>query len=404
MTELIAYTAFVSFNFRKGFGGHYLSMVETVRSGIFYEPVVLDLGFSPTPLLNETRTSFIPHRWIGHGAARRQLRTALLEANTKVVFCYDIASYNITRLSLARDRVQVVYVKCGGPTLTLYYPKPDNLIVYSEEDEIFFSEKLPNSVLSKIPNRVSERLLKKNQASLSEDALIALAKAAGGADVVEKIVCIARIGHSYEQKISRAYDYLKATQKAGRAATLAVIGSVQHEEVIKRLSAESPPGSLFISDAFHTTDSARFLSNFDTAITTGRGTVEACMMGLKVLVPFDRGQQIATLDPDTYAGLIRSNFSGRARPDELPNPLQHHQTFSDIKHVQDWIRRDFAIEHATPRFTEFLDRLKPAKDPQTKDLILGIAYYFYEASRERSQIFRLLSHRMLSFVRKVTIK
>lgn len=100
MTTPIAGTAFVSFNFNKGFGGHYLSMVETVYSGIFFEPTVIDLGFNPTPLLDNIRSHFIPYHWIGHVKARRKLRNFLREAKTKVVFCYDIASYNITRLAL----------------------------------------------------------------------------------------------------------------------------------------------------------------------------------------------------------------------------------------------------------------------------------------------------------------
>ncbi|MGP3699608.1 hypothetical protein [Rhodobacter sp. NSM] len=391
MTEPIADIAFVSFNFNKGFGGHYLSMVETVRSGIFFEPTVLDLGFSPTPLLDDIRTLFIPYGWVGHAEARRQLRNFLLEAGTKVVFCYDIAAYNITQFALARDLIQVVYVKCGGPPLTLYYPKPENLVVYSDEDKRFFGEKLPNSVLAKIPNRVSESLLKKKQTRLSESALHELKKIEGCVENVEKIVCVARIGHAYEDKIRRAYDYLRATQAAGRPAVLAVIGSIQHEEVMGRLLDDRPQGTLFLSDAFHVNDAGRFLANFDTAITTGRGTVEATLVGLKVLVPFDHGKQLALLTPNNYHALIRSNFSGRAHPDELAEIMPPDFNSRDADRVRNLIRQDFAIEHAAGRFNDFLKRLASAKRPPTPELILGATYFFYVALRERSQTFRSLA-------------
>lgn len=391
MTVPIKETAFVSFNFNKGFGGHYLSMVETIRSGIFLQPTVLDLGFSPTPLLDDVRTLFIPYGWFGHGKARLHLRNCLLEAGTKVVFCYDIASYNITRLALARDLIQVVYVKCGGPTLTLYHPKPENLIVYSEEDQIFFSEKLPGSMLAKIPNRVSETLLQNKQVSLSESALNEIEKIAGGTEDAEKIVCIARIGHAYEQKIRRAYDYLRSAQEAGRPAVLAIIGSIQHGEIMDRLLNDRPYGALFLSDAFHVDDAGRFLANFDTAITTGRGTIEATLLGLKVLVPFDNGKQLALLTPNNYDRLCRSNFSGRAHPKELAEFMPPDVTSTDSERVRKLIREDFAIERAAVRFNDFLKRLDSARRPPTMQMIMGVMFFFYEALRERSQFFRSLT-------------
>ncbi|PTB88101.1 hypothetical protein C9928_06905, partial [Pseudidiomarina aestuarii] len=125
MNKPLANVAFVSFNFGKGYGGHYLSLAEAAQSSIFIDPIVIDLGFNETPLLDQVRSKFIQHRWFGHAAARKEIRTFILDSEVKIVFCYDIASFNIVRMALRNTKINVVYVKCGGPILTLYYPRPN---------------------------------------------------------------------------------------------------------------------------------------------------------------------------------------------------------------------------------------------------------------------------------------
>ncbi|RGP38770.1 hypothetical protein [Pseudotabrizicola alkalilacus] len=389
MTDAISNAAFVSFNFGKGLGGHYFSMAETIRSGIFADPLVIDLGFRPAPPLDGLRTHVIYHGWVGHWTARRRLRDAVAKANTQVVFCYDIHAYDITAWALANTPTQVVYVKCGGPTLTLYTPKPHNLIVYSDEDDAFFERRLAGAIRAKIPNRVSETSLAAKQIPLSPEAKAWL-DAHNGA---EKIVCIARLSHSYANKIQRAVDYLEAQRRAGRQATLTLIGYVQHEEVMNDLKTLNSEYVQILTDPFHTKDAGRFLSNFDTAITTGRGTVEAVLLGVNVLVPYDASRKLARLTSASYTGLFRTNFSGRAKPEEVKVTGYFSQT--DMADVRERIRNDFAIENAGPKFRGFLDRLRPPRPVSVRDRFLGYAYFWYRVTQEKSRVLRSFSRNVL---------
>lgn len=380
--------AFAIFNFGKGIGGHYLSMQEVARSGAFDMPVVIDLGFAPSPLLDEVRTRFIPHRWYGHSAARRELRHTFANAGIEFVLCYDIASYNITRRAVAGSEIAVVYVKCGGPVLTRYFPKAPHLVVFSDEDAAFFRERLPQAVMAQIPHRVSEDRLRGLQIPLAPEACAALRPED------ENMVCIARIGRSYESKILCAFDWLRRRKAEGRPATLTVIGSVQQPEIYDRLRKDAPPGTQFLTDGFHVTDAARFLSCFNVAVTTGRGTVEAVLLGLKTLVPFDKSDpKLAPLTPATYEALRRTNFSGRARADELPRPLPTFDSDQD-EDLRVRVRADFSVESAAPLFRALRARSRPEFKMPLGELLLGALYFYYEASRERNRIVREIIHKL----------
>lgn len=389
MNEPIDGAAFVCFNVGKGYGGHYLSLAETALSGIFSRPVIVDMGFAPVPLLDSVRTEHIPYTWFGNARARRALCNLIEKNEVEMVLCYDIPSFIVVQYAMAGTGLKIVYVKCGGPLLTLYYPRPQNLIVYSMEDEAFFSERVPGAKMARIPNRVREHVIKAKQEPLYDDRLEALIEDAG-----ERVVCVARISHAYERKIRRAFDYCNARRTKGANVSLTIIGSIQHREVADSLFNDAPCGTVFLTDSKHTRDVARFLGNFDSAITTGRGTVEAVFCGLNVFVPFDSSERLAALSPANYQGLARTNFSGRAQPEEVLDQRLEALSEQEKGELLDLVRGDYALEHAGKTFRAFLDRLHPSPLQSLRDVILGWLYLRHDALRERSQFARGLTRRL----------
>jgi hypothetical protein len=390
MTKPIRNTGFVSFNFGEGRGGHYLSMAEVVQSGIFEAPAVIDMGFAPTPPLENLRSEYIEYKFWNAPPSWKRLREAVIRGGVETLFCYDIHAYNIASIALAHAPVRLVWVKCGGPTLTRYFPRPQSLIVFSEEDSRYFEQHLNEVIRATIPNRVSEKRLLAKQIGLANEAEAWLASKPES----EKIVCIARISHAYAKKIERAFDYLATCKRVGREATLTIIGYIEHEEVMERLRSRREPDVQVLTDEFHTTDSGRFLSVFDTAITTGRGTIEAVLTGLEVLVPYDKARKLALLSPETFPGLAGTNFSGRASPDDVgaveTHPLPNSSKFA----VKERIRKQFSVEASGSSFGAFIASLPSPKPQPMKERFIGQCYLFYCIIRSRSPLLRFLSTRV----------
>lgn len=386
MNEPLEGVAFVCFNVGRGYGGHYLSLAETALSGIFERPLVIDMGFAPVPLLNSVRTKHIPYKWFGNVPARRMLRDLVAKHEVGIVLCYDISSFIVVQCAMAGTGVKIVYVKCGGPLLTLYYPRPQNLIVYSMEDEVFFSERTPEAMMARIPNRVREHAIKAKQEPLHSDSFEPLKQSAS-----ERVVCVARISHAYERKIRRAFEYCNARRAKGVNVNLTIIGSIQHREVADVLFDDAPRGTVFLTDSEHTRDAARFLGEFDTAITTGRGTVEAVFCGLNVYVPFDSSGRLAALSPTNYQGLARTNFSGRARCNEVPDRSLKVLSEQEKCQLLNLVRSDYALEPSGKTFRTFLSQLHSSLPQSLLEAILGWFYLRHDALRERNHFARILT-------------
>jgi len=373
--------AFITFNFQKGIGGHYLSMLQTARSNIFSKSLIIDVGYQPTALFDDERDVYIKYSITKSFSAFSQLKKFLIEKDVKLVMCYDNHSYTLASPVCRLLGLKIVYVKCGGPRPKIYFPRAEYIITYSKEDMTFFSEKLPGSELVLIPNQVSEAKLLEQQVNLGESF--------GRSSV--SIVCIARLDQFYLGKINLAVAMVEDLRnKYQQDASLFIIGSVQQQEVYAYLKALQKPYLTILTSENFTRDAAKFLNNFDASVSTGRGAVESALLGLKTYIPVNGSQDLALLSAENYDLLKATNFSGRAKVDrQIARHSKVNQlSASEVTVLTETIRNDYTVERSGTQFENFLQKIKPHTRMKIVNWMAGVGYFTYCGIWERNYFFR----------------
>ena len=138
------------------------------------------------------------------------------------IHCFDDRAYLFIR-NYRFKNIPVALTKCGGPN-PKYFPKVDNLILFSEENKLSFKNRqgykntylIPNRILPFSPDIKKVDNLKK-KLNIEDDFKVFLR--------------IARISHYYKESI---FQSIRLVEKIPEA-TLIIVGQVIDEEVLNQI-------------------------------------------------------------------------------------------------------------------------------------------------------------------------
>src|SRR5690606_33889480 len=141
-----------------GIGGHYYSLLETVkRISEKHEVAIVNIGTKRAVSLQDIEYDI--HYIIEKGpkiySIYKKLNTIILKEKPDILHSFDHISFLWARLSGNKFKIPYSITKCGGVN-PIYYPYAEHMVLYSEENKLFFQNesKYKNSNLHLIPNRI----------------------------------------------------------------------------------------------------------------------------------------------------------------------------------------------------------------------------------------------------------
>ena len=203
-----------------GKGGHFFSLRSIAEQlGKDHEVQIVNFGRSPSPVFVDTTLPyrFIPyHGWDWLSTAVRFRKLLQLE-KPDVVHAFDVPAYGVARAAAPRSLV-LAMTQCGGPNPRRYYPKVDDLMVFSQENLDFFRghRRWRHSHIEWIPNRVT--------AIMPDMARVAALRAAHRLNDEKILLRISRICRHYQSSFEQGIRLLKYLLDRGEHVKLILLG------------------------------------------------------------------------------------------------------------------------------------------------------------------------------------
>lgn len=284
----------------------------------------------------------------------KAVKKNVLDYNPDVIHCFDAKIYTVITLSLTiagLKRYPVVLNKCGGPNLATY-PVSKHLILFSKENEVYFSRlpRFKNTSIHLIPNRV---MIDKDQRTSD------IFTKKNGEFVIFKI---SRIGEYYRKTLTQCIELARQLWDRGeRNFRLYLVGTIDEQKVyedLQKMIGELPV--TIVTDNSITIKAAAYLHYADAAICTGRGFMEACALGIPVLAGSVNHAHPIVVDNNNFNDFFFYNFSERAKVPVVPgedqvqklvNLIRDEQTRARFREMAtNWFREHFDIEKGAARY------------------------------------------------------
>ena len=287
--------------FEKGMGGHYYSLQTTLESLIpEIEPVVINIGRMESPIISSLKCpkyQFI-YTYFNFTKIQQKILSIIQKYQIDRIHCFDDRAYLFIR-GYRFKNFPVALTKCGGPN-PKYFPKVDNLILFSEENKQNFLNRkghnntylVPNRILPFSPNTRKVENLKK-KLNLKDDSIVFLR--------------IARISHYYKESI---FQSIRLVEKIPNA-TLIVVGQVIDEEILNQIRTKGVDRVHIVDEKEYYKNAKELIPICDFYIGTGRGVMEATSLKKIVLSPVMDKDYPALVTKHTFKSFFSTNFSER---------------------------------------------------------------------------------------------
>lgn len=363
-----------------GKGGHFHSL-NTIANAIGkkHDVQIFNIGVKISESLNEENCKIKFVRYTGYNFLQTyfKLKKQIKSIQPDVVHAFDVESFAFSRL-LSKVLNQPSYLnKCGGPNPKMYFPKANNLVLFSIENQVYFNNNsgysrvntvvIPNRVKTIVPdqNRIDDFYKKHNKNS----------------EVT--ILRIARIGKHYHQSILQGINLVEWLIKQGRNVKFIIVGAIQNIEVLEDINFYIKEKGLSdnviieTSDKF-TTQASEILDVGDVILGTGRNFMEACSLGKTMLVPYKNESYPLLVNEDNFHSIFTTNFSPRTQV----KAFNEKENLNSILKIIDnnietnsekWFNSYFNVDVAVSKYTE-LYRILPKKNTFVFDSIVNIAY------------------------------
>lgn len=297
-----------------GRGGHFHSLNHiSLELGTAAKIGIVTIGPGRSEIL-EQNPFFIGHaHFNGYNLVSLAVKLDgwIRRINPDVLHCFDDKAYNLIKFLGLGAKRKIVLNKCGGPN-PLTYPKVENLILFSKENEVWFTSnpKFNRTKKYLIPNRVRPISVYTDYPIVKTDAFT--------------FVRITRIGSFHRESLIKSILLIEQiSSRVSAQVQLIIIGAIQDENVfleIQELSIGKPV--TFMTDDQYTVEASKMLCLADAVIATGRGVMEAASLGIPVLVPVANSDVPILAHKQNIDRLFETNFSSRSLADE--NDLQEN--------------------------------------------------------------------------------
>ncbi|MEZ8370507.1 glycosyltransferase [Vibrio splendidus] len=335
---------YVIFNIKFGKGGHFHSLLETASKVKEKETItVISLGKYRSPVLDKLGDDYHHIETNSIITMMLQLQKMIKKLQPNVINSFDAQSYFFVRLLSNFLKIPAVLTRCGGPNPKNYYPFCKDMILFSEENRIHFSNvnKFSLSNLHVVPNRVPStsynqdyNSIKFIKSKLRPDALILLR--------------IARISLAYEKSISQSINLVNKLAGKGIDAQLVLVGVIENENVFSKLKQRSNDNVLFFTQNELTLNSSKLIDVADVVIGTGRSFMEGALLNKVMMVPSSNIDVPDLVDISNVFSAFEVNFSQRFysnRNSELiVSKFVNNEIDNDKEELKDFYIRNFSSD------------------------------------------------------------
>jgi len=293
----------------KSGGGHFYTLLTLVeKMSKFIDFKILNVGLIyPLVLKNNSLPSdFIPISKGTYYNDLSKLRLSIKEFDPNVIHAFDLNSLRAAR-SINYKKVPIVFNKCGGVNGPKVVADAAAYICFSEENLIHIKKyKSNNSPLYLIPNRATK--------IISDNDRINQLKSDYSLDSKKVLLRISRFSEMHELSILQAVNLFKLIHEGDKDSCLFLIGIVQSEDVLARITAAADGFPVhIITDEYFCKDASGLIDVADIVIATGRGVMEAASLGKIIFCPVEGESLPAPLNAENFQIMSKFNFSGRTR-------------------------------------------------------------------------------------------
>lgn len=291
-------------------GGHIRSLTETALSlNKTDDVIVYDIGNLFPPKLKEklidANVEYVSNS-VGISniiSFDKKLKEFSKKQSVDAILCFDKKCYYLCSKIYG---IPVILFKCGGPNPGPEYPYAKNNVLYSKENLEWFYVHRKESKLLFLPNRVSEKHFEPGS----------LEKIINAESKVLLRVC--RIDGSYDWTIEQGAHLARCLSQKERIQYV-VIGQPSSNDHLRKvrnniLSIFSE--TVFLTEDCYTSLASSYIPSVDYVLATGRGFMEAAMLGKKLFCPVKEASLPVPIVKETFERSFEKNFSGRAFFDE----------------------------------------------------------------------------------------
>ncbi len=257
-------------------------------------------------------------------------------------------------------KIPNVYTICGGPIPRGYFPKMQNLVLFSQEHMEYFNmnrEKFNIQDLYFIPNRVTP--FKTNEIKINE------LKKKYNLQEKNTILRISRISVYYEKSLLQSIDFVNKLNENNLNIKLLIVGQPSDADVYEKL-VQLSGDTVYIETENKFYENAKEIVGIGSfGIATGRTVMEAFSKGVLTLTPLSNRKYPILLDEDSFDVCFRTNFSERNSSVlmedniinkflEIYNDEKKMIQLKDFYHLK--YQKYFDFEHAKNKYKEVYEK------------------------------------------------
>ena len=344
--------------FGHGRGGHFydLTHVATGLKDLRFQIEVLNLGTNPSPVIKsicqKIKVTFILHQKKKIKKYLNEIHRFISENEDAVFHCYDIESFAVISLFISSKKIRLS--KCGGATPGKFYPYVGNQVVMSYDDVDWFANR--DQKVQFIPNRINKSLLINALRNFHSNKEIHQQK---------KFLRIVRITEYYRKSIISYVNIARSMTDHNVAFIL--IGKIESETLRNELETVQKELSnfyLFTEDQY-TINAQELIGDFDIIYGTGRGVMEAIVLGKKVVTFCEGVNNPIPLTEELAIKFLKSNYSERNVVEENYKliQLQKFITMQEITNYKKVSQLFFEIQSAKIKFKNLYENKETIQIP-----------------------------------------
>ena len=363
-----------------GKGGHFHSLNTIANAiGSTQNVHIINIGFKPSDVLDKTNYGYTFVGFNGYNflVTYSKIKALIKQLQPDAIHAFDVESFAFSRL-FSKVRKQASFLnKCGGPNPKKYYPKPNQLILFSKENKAYFETNVQykHTNLALIPNRVKP-------VHLDISRIESFYNTYGKAEA--SLLRIARIGKHYHKSIIQAINLVGALKSKGLDIRLIIIGTIQSKDIYNSILVDIKSKQLEndviidTSDVF-THNASELLDVGDLIIGTGRNFMEASSLNKMLLVPYKNSDYPLLVSQDNFEAIFATNFSPRTQVDDFNEEdnletIYHHLKTNNRIASKPWFESYFNVEKGADLYKSLYLNQDVPKNSNLIDTFVNILY------------------------------
>ena len=371
--------------FGHGKGGHFYSL-HTIAEELskHFDITIINIGAQPSPILNSEKyhKQFIPFTGKGFLSIRAEIKKIVRKEQPIVINAFDIESFAWARCVGRKTGIPVFHTKCGGPNPKGYFPQVKNLILFSKENEEYFTSQttVKNRRIALIPNRVLP--IQADEKRISELRLKHDLKTGNN----RVLLRISRIGEHYRTSIEQGIELTKWLRGKGIAIKFLILGEVQDPHTLSliqaKIQSEGLEQCIFIeNDKKFTLNASQLLPVADVVIGSGRNFMEATSFNIPLLTTLNNEKFPLLVTDKNFEEVFRTNFSPRTSIQSYNEGLnldEIEQIFTAENYLSatsKWYEKYFSVSAGAEKYKGLYDQhLIFEKEKLSLDALKNVCY------------------------------